>query len=77
MSNNVISLKDKLERWRCVYTSPNSKFSVFASSMGNMKLQFMTKDVPPVHLDFFESVRFMSDVSKGFEEVTFDTIDAL
>jgi len=77
MKNNVISIKDKIERWQHVYTSPNSKFNVHASSMGNMKIQFLSNKMKPIVLDFFESVRFMSDVSKGFEEVTLDTIDAL
>lgn len=76
MKNNVISIKNKLEKWRNVYTSPDTKFSVSASSMGNLKIQFMRKE-QAIHLDFFESVRFMSDVSKGFEEMTLDTIDAL
>lgn len=77
MPNNVISIKDKLERWRLIYTAPDRDFTVYASTMGNLKINFSKKNQNGIHLDFFESVRFMSDVSKGFEEMTFDTIDAI
>lgn len=75
MKNNVISIRDRIERWKHVYTSPAGNFKVFASSMGKIKLEASSKE--QICLDFFESVRFMSDVSKGFEEMTLDSIDAI
>ena len=74
-STNVISLQDRLEKWSTVYRSPTGEFTVRASNRGILKIDFDKSKV--VCLDFFESVKFLSDVSKGFEEMTLDTFDAL
>lgn len=72
--DNIISLADRLERWKKVYTSPQSEFDIVVSSRGNLKIVFKNREaVPSVNLDFIESVKFMSDVSKAFEEVMIDS----
>lgn len=75
-SNNVISLADRLERWQKVYDSPCRSFYVTASTNGALRVNFVNSK-ESVHLDFIESVRFMSEVSKGFEDMMMDTLNAL
>lgn len=70
--DNVISMAERLERWQHIYTSPNGEFYVTVSSRGCLKVSFRDDQKKPIFLDFFESVRFMSEVSKGFEEVVID-----
>jgi len=70
--DNIISLADRLERWQHIYTSPNGEFAVTVSSRGYLKVSFRDDQKKPIYLDFFESVRFMSEVSKGFEAVVMD-----
>jgi len=70
--DNIISLVDRLERWRHVYTSPNGEFNVTVSSRGYLKVSFREDQKDAICLDFFESVRFMSEVSKGFEMIVMD-----
>jgi len=70
--DNIISLVDRLERWRHVYTSPNGEFNVTVSSRGYLKVSFREDQKDTICLDFFESVRFMSEVSKGFEMIVMD-----
>lgn len=69
--DNVISMAERLERWQHIYTSPNGEFYVTVSSRGFLKVDFRD-DKKSILLDFFESVRFMSVVSKGFEEMVID-----
>ena len=75
MKDNVISIRDRIERWKHIYTSPAGNFKVSVSNMGKLKLEAASKE--QICLDFFESVCFMSEVSKGFEEMTLDSIDAI
>jgi len=70
--NKVISLAERLERWEHIYTSPAGEFYVSVSSRGTLKVMFKDDSKKPIFLDFFESVRFLSDVSKGFEKVVVD-----
>lgn len=72
--NNIISLSDRLERWQNAYVSPNGDFYVSVSSRGYLKISFRDENKKTVYLDFFESVRFMSEVSKGFETMVMDAI---
>ncbi len=71
-NNKVISLGERLERWQHVYTSPRGEFQVTVSSRGFLKVSFRDGHKDPIFLDFFESVRFMSDISKGFEQMVVD-----
>ena len=63
---NVISLKDRLERWQFTYTDPGQNFSLFTSDHGRLKLTFSNKQ-PDVYLEFTESVNFLEITSKAIE----------
>lgn len=64
--NNVVSLAGKLERWDEVYTSPDGQLYISASNHGRLSF---TSAGNTVRLEFVESVRMLSEVSKGIEEV--------
>lgn len=74
MTNNIISLNERLEKWKRIYTSQCGTFHVVVSSRGFLKVIFEDDQKKPILLDFFESVRFMSEVSKGFEDMVMDAI---
>jgi hypothetical protein len=64
---NVISLAEKLEKWITVFETDSKEIIVNASSNGRLSFQF-NGEIHKVKLSTVESVRFLSEISKGMEE---------
>lgn len=65
-SDNVVSLRDRLERWSTSYTSSCSRLQIHTSNHGRTKL---CVEGTVVVLDFIEGVRLLSQMSEGMENV--------
>lgn len=70
MKDNVVSLRDRLEKWSEVYTTPTEDLSVHTSTHGRIKFSLGDKDVV---LSFVEGVQFLSQTSIGIETAMSNT----
>jgi len=60
--SNVISLNEKLEVWKLIYTK--DQFRVHLSSHGRFKI-FSGSEI--TYFDFFDSVLFLKELSEALE----------
>lgn len=63
--NNVVSLLDRMEKWKSAYESPDGSLIIKASNHGRFSFQIGGKNCEITRLEFVESVNMLTRLSDG------------